>query len=78
MLALPTLYSSCILLCSPPRHDEAQGTEGGNGFLKFVSEIHIRNDERAMAADSFVTTWGGNTKFKWKTLRSLPPLQHGC
>jgi hypothetical protein len=31
-----------------------------------------------MPADSFVTTWGSNTKFTFKTLRSLPLLQHGC
>jgi len=65
VLPLPTFYSSCILLCSPPRHVEAQSTEGGRGYLKVVSVIHIWNEE-SFGKQTVVLPHirGSDTKFK--------------
>jgi hypothetical protein len=54
------------------------GHRGGTWIPETSAQDSTSELQSAMPADSFVTTWGSNTKFTCKTLRSLPLLQHDC
>ena len=67
---LPTLFT--------PSPRWGTGHRGGTWIPETSAQDSTSEMQSAMPADSFVTTWGSNTKFICKTLRSLPLLQHGC
>ena len=54
------------------------GHRGGTWIPETSDQDSTSEMQSAIPADNFVTSWGSNTKFTCKTLRSLPLLQHGC
>ena len=79
---LPVIIMNILQFMHPtlftPSPRWGTGHRGGTWIPETSAQNSTSEMQSTMPADNIVTTWGSNTKFTVKTLRSLPLLQHGC